>query len=90
MALAAADALARAGREGGLREEHLLPPMDDVEAHVQVALATALAAQREGLAGLALSPGEIEEGARRRILDARETAALLLREGRIAPPPDAG
>ena len=89
MALAAADALARVAREAGLRDDRLLPAMGEVEAHVQVALATALAAEREGLARARLPAAEIEAAARRRILDAQETAALLLREGRIAAPPGA-
>jgi malate dehydrogenase (oxaloacetate-decarboxylating) len=87
MALDAAGALARVARAGGLREDRILPGMGEIEAHVQVALATALAAQRDGLSALALSAAEIEAAARRRIEDAQATAALLLREGRIAPPP---
>lgn len=87
MALAAADALARVAARTGLRDDRLLPGMGEVEAHVQVAVATALAAVGEGLARAPLAREVIEAGARRRIADAQETAALLLREGRIAAPP---
>lgn len=86
MALAAADALAEVARTGGLSEQRVLPHMSEIEAHVRVAVATAAAAEREGLAQIALAPG-LEAAVRRRIEDARATAALLLREGIIASPP---
>ena len=86
MALAAADALAKVARAGGLAADRVLPHMSEIEAHVQVAVATATAAASEGLAQIAV-PQDLEADVRRRIEDARAMAALLLREGLIAPPP---
>ena len=86
MALAAADALAKVARAGGLAADRVLPHMSEIEAHVQVAVATATAAASEGLAQIAV-PQDLEAAVRRRIEDARAMAALLLREGLIAPPP---
>jgi malate dehydrogenase (oxaloacetate-decarboxylating) len=86
MALAAADALAKVARAGGLAADRVLPHMSEIEAHVQVAVATATAAASEGLAQIAV-PQDLEAAVRRRIEDARAMAALLLREGQIAPPP---
>jgi len=87
MALAAAGALAARARELGLGEERILPRMGDAEAHVRVALATAQAARREGLARLERGEAELEADVRARIRGAGELAALLLRERLVAPPP---
>jgi malic enzyme len=86
MALGAADALARVARAGGLSEQRVLPHMSEIEAHVQVALATAAAATREGLARIA-APADLEATVRRRIDGARALSALLMREQLIPPPP---
>jgi malate dehydrogenase (oxaloacetate-decarboxylating) len=86
MALDAADALARVARAGGLSEQRVLPHMSETEAHVQVALATAAAAVREGLARVP-APADLEAAVRRRIDDARALSALLVREQLIPPPP---
>jgi malate dehydrogenase (oxaloacetate-decarboxylating) len=87
MALAAAGALAARARALGLGEEGILPRMDDPEAHVQVALAAARTAQREGLARAPLDDAALEAGVRARIRAAGELAALLARAGAIPPPP---
>jgi malic enzyme len=87
MALGAADALARVARAGGLSEQRVLPHMSEIEAHVQVALATAAAATREGLARIA-APADLEATVRRRIDGARALSALLMREA-LPPPPRA-
>jgi malate dehydrogenase (oxaloacetate-decarboxylating) len=87
MALDAADALASVARASGLSEARILPHMGELEAHLRVALATARAAQREGLAGIDTPLERLEADVRRRLEDARALSALLLREGRIPPPP---
>jgi len=86
MAIAAAGALAAVARAGGLSEERVLPHMSEIDAHVQVAVATARAAEGEGLAQIAVA-ADLEASVRGRIEAARTMAALLLREGLIAPPP---
>ncbi len=54
MAVAAAQALARCADFRGLREDHLLPTLDEPETAREVAVATALAAIAEGVARLVL------------------------------------
>jgi malate dehydrogenase (oxaloacetate-decarboxylating) len=87
MALAAAAALAARARELGLGEERILPRMDDSEAHVRVALATARAARQEGLAQRPRADAELEADVRARLRGAAELAALLARERLVPPPP---
>ncbi len=83
MVLAAARELARVAAERGLREDAILPLMDDEELPVREAVATALAAQEEGVARLALSADELAAGARACIHDARAATQTLMREGLI-------
>ena len=87
MAMAAAAALAGLAKARGADEEHLLPPTDDVEAAVCVAVAAGLAAQTEGLARIAVPATELEWQARRRIDAARTMTAVLASEGIIEHPP---
>jgi len=58
MAVAAALELARSTEIQGLREDHILPTLDEREVPLRLAVATALAAQE---AGLARRPGTAEE-----------------------------
>jgi len=87
MCLAAAAELARCGEDKGLDEEHLLPDMGDWEVFPREAVAVALKAQEQGLAALQLSREELYAQATRKIREAREMVALLMREGAIAPIP---
>ncbi len=66
MAVAAAQALARCAHRRGLREDHILPTLDEPETVYEVAVATALAAIAEGLARVTLD----EAGVRTRIREA--------------------
>ena len=84
MALAAARELARCGAERGLREDALLPKMDDPEVAVREAVATGMMAQEQGVARVAKRPEDLERDARARILGAREATAVLMRSGLIA------
>jgi malate dehydrogenase (oxaloacetate-decarboxylating) len=86
MAGAVARALAAFAEAGGLRDDRILPRMDDWDVHVRVAVAAAAAAQAEGLARLARPPAEVEYQARRVMDGARESTAVLMRAGLI---PDA-
>jgi malate dehydrogenase (oxaloacetate-decarboxylating) len=87
MAASVARALAAFARARGLREDAVLPRMDDWEVHVRVAVAAASEAQTQGLARLAVPTERIETEARRMMQAARESTSLLMREGLI---PDAG
>jgi malate dehydrogenase (oxaloacetate-decarboxylating) len=92
MALAVARALAGVARARGLREDAILPRMDDPDVVPRVAVAAAEAAQSEGLARRPRSRVEVEAEAVRAMQHARAATALLYRAGLIAAPPagDAG
>ena len=85
MALAAARALVDLARERGLREDAILPRMDDIDVPVREAVAVGLAAQREGVAQLAASASELADGARATIERVREATGTLMREHLIPP-----
>ena len=89
MALAAARELAACAEAGGLREDRILPSMDEPDVAVRVAAATAGQAQREGIARLSKTREELLTGARATIAAAQEATRLLMREGLIPPPPEA-
>lgn len=87
MAMAAAFALAGFAEERGLTPEYVLPTMDEWEVYPHVATATAVAAQREGIAALTTSEAELLKRARTVIANARAASDLLFREGLIPSPP---
>jgi malate dehydrogenase (oxaloacetate-decarboxylating) len=72
MAIAASRGLAAYGREIGFETDRLLPPMDDIEAAVRVAVATAAAARALGLAQVEMSDEAVAESARDRINASRK------------------
>lgn len=88
MALAAAHELAQAAQERGLSEERILPSMDDWEVVPRVAVATAMQAQRQGVARLSKSAEQLLSDATAMIQLAREMARVLQSEGIIRPVPD--
>jgi malate dehydrogenase (oxaloacetate-decarboxylating) len=90
MATAVARALARFAEDRGLREDAILPRMDDWEIHVRVAVAAATEAQRRGLARVALSVDKIETRARTLMQSARDSTDVLMRAGLIPAPGPAG
>lgn len=81
MALAAARELAAA--VGEPTADRIVPRMDEWEIYPRIAAATAVEAQREGVAGLYTSQDELLESARRVISSAREATFALMREGLI-------
>jgi malate dehydrogenase (oxaloacetate-decarboxylating) len=87
MAIAAARELAAFAAERGMREDSILPRMDEWEVYLRVAVATALEAQRQGVAQLDLSRDALQERATQMIRNARESTQALMREGLIAAPP---
>jgi malate dehydrogenase (oxaloacetate-decarboxylating) len=88
MAIAVARELAAYAEAGSLRDDHILPRMDDWEAFPRVAVAAATTAQAQGVARLAKSPAELHEGAARVMREAREASRLLVEAGLIRRPPD--
>jgi malate dehydrogenase (oxaloacetate-decarboxylating) len=87
IAIAAAFELARCAEERGLAESRILPRMDDMEVHVRVAVATAMKAQEQGLAGKSSTASELHRHAANLIRAAREGTQVLMREGLIPPAP---
>jgi malate dehydrogenase (oxaloacetate-decarboxylating) len=88
MAMAAAKELAACAEEKGLRADRILTEMADWRIAARVAVATASAAQREGLAGISLSAEEHYRRACDTIAAAQRAAGILVREGIIPAPPD--
>jgi len=88
MCLAAAAEIARYGEELGLREDHIVPTMDDLEVYPREAVAVGMKAQEQGLARVALSREEAYRVATGKIQEARGMIDTLMREGVIAPVPE--
>ncbi len=86
MALAAADVLARFARERGV-EHGLLPMMTEWEVVPLVAAATALTAQRQGLAAVTKTEEALVRDARQTISEARRATEVLMDARIIAPSP---
>lgn len=87
MALAAAAELAQGANDRGLTDERILPTMADWEIHPRVAVATAMAAQREGVARLQRDAGQLHADAIAIIRQARGSLEALMDAGMIKPPP---
>lgn len=83
MAIAAAQELAAFAEERGMHEEDLVPRMDEWEVFPRVAVATAMKAQEQGLAGLCQSKETLYQQAAATMSQAREATHALMREGLI-------
>jgi malate dehydrogenase (oxaloacetate-decarboxylating) len=86
MAIAAAHELAAFAEERGLNEERIVPRMDQWEVYPRVAVATAMQAQRQGIAALSKPREQLLDDATKLILQARQATELLVRERIIAAP----
>ncbi|MBI4270254.1 MAG: NADP-dependent malic enzyme [Candidatus Rokubacteria bacterium] len=87
MAGAVARAVAAFAQARGIREDDILPRMDEWDLHVRVAAAAAAQAQAEGVARLDVPRAALEAQAAATMRTARETTHVLMREGLIPPPP---
>jgi malate dehydrogenase (oxaloacetate-decarboxylating) len=87
MAIAAAMELARFAEQRGISEESIVPRMDEWEVYPRVAVATALEAQRQGIARLSRSPEQLRQEANRIIRQAQEASRLMTQSGSIPPCP---
>jgi malate dehydrogenase (oxaloacetate-decarboxylating) len=90
MGIAAARELASIAEERGLREDAILPSMDEREVVVREAVAAGMMAQEEGVACLSRTREQLDSSAREAITTAREATKLLMRERLIRPVPAAG
>ena len=87
MAIAAAKALADLAEEQGMKEDHILPGMGEIEVAARVAAAVGVKAQDQGLAGKRLSVEELHGKATQTIRTVRQANQLLLEQGVIPPAP---
>lgn len=87
MAIAAARAMAAFAERRGLTEQNILPTMADWQAVPEIAVATAMQAQRDGIAGFAGSADDIHARACTAIQQTREVVDLLMRHGLIPEAP---
>jgi malate dehydrogenase (oxaloacetate-decarboxylating) len=87
MAIAAATELARCAEERGLDESRILPRMDEFEVHPRVAVATAMKAQEQGIAGRSATASELYERATNVIRAAQEETRVLMKAGLIPEAP---
>lgn len=78
MALAAAWEIAKAAETTGLNEQRIVPRMDEWEIVPQIAAATAMKAQEQGVAQLRKSADQIRDDARSMILSARSMVSASL------------
>jgi len=87
MALAAAGELARFAEARGIREDDIIPRMDEWEVFPREAVATAMKAQEQGIARLSKTCEQVYDHAAKVIHDAREATQLLMKERYIPQAP---
>ena len=83
MCIAAAYELADYAAEKGLREDYIIPKMDEPDVFVREAVAVGLKAVEEGVAGLAVGAEELRKSAESLIQNARKQLAVMTAEGLI-------
>jgi malate dehydrogenase (oxaloacetate-decarboxylating) len=89
MCLAAAEALALAGEEKGLDDDHIVPDMQEEGLYPREAAAVGLKAIEQGLARVTYTGEELYAMADERIRNARAMVNAMMDEGVIAPAPAA-
>jgi malate dehydrogenase (oxaloacetate-decarboxylating) len=87
MCIAAARELAKVAEDKGLREDYIIPTMDEWEVYPREAVAVGLKAIEQGVARLKYTREELMKMAEEKIRHAREETHLLMREGMIPMPP---
>ncbi|HPP06331.1 MAG TPA: malic enzyme-like NAD(P)-binding protein, partial [Syntrophorhabdaceae bacterium] len=85
MCIAAAYELAKCAEDKGLREDYLLPTMDEWEVFPREAVAVAKKAMEQGVARLHFSEKELFQMAEAKIKRARQEVELLMEKGIIEP-----
>jgi len=87
MCIAAAQELAKTAEDKGLREDYIVPDMEEWEVFPREAVAVGMKAIEQGVARIKMSYDELYQTAERIIKKAREETQLFMEEGYIAPPP---
>jgi len=88
MCITAAHELARCAEDRGISEDSIAPTMGEWEVFVREAVAVGLKAIEQGVAREKADREELTRRAERMIKNARETTALLMKEGYIPPAPE--
>lgn len=88
MCIAAAYAIAERAEELGLKEDKIIPSMNDQELYIKEAIAVAKKAMEQGIARVELTDKELEEGVRKKIESSKEVTDLLMQEKKIPPFPE--
>ena len=89
MCLAAAQELAQCAEDRGIHEDYIVPDMEDWEVFPREAVAVAMKAQQQGVARLTATREELYAKASATIKASRDGVQLLMKEGMIAPVPEA-
>jgi malate dehydrogenase (oxaloacetate-decarboxylating) len=87
MCLAAAHELAQCAEDRGINEDNIAPTMGEWEVFIREAVAVGMKAQEQGVARIKATREELTKQAEAMIRNARESAALLMKEGLIPPVP---
>jgi malate dehydrogenase (oxaloacetate-decarboxylating) len=85
MCIAAAYELAKCAEDKGLREDYLLPTMDEWEVFPREAVAVAKKAMEQGVARLQFTEKELFQMAETKIRRARDEVGILMEKGIIEP-----
>jgi len=85
MCIAAAVELAKCAEDKGLRDDYLLPTMDEWEVFPREAVAVAKKAMEQGVARLKFSEKELFQMAEFKIKRARDEVGILMEKGIIEP-----
>ncbi|MFC1939270.1 NADP-dependent malic enzyme [Chloroflexota bacterium] len=88
MCIEAAHELASCAEDRGIDEDNIAPTMGEWEVFIREAVAVGMKAQEQGVARVKASREELTKQAEKMIKEARETTALLMKEGYIPPPPE--
>jgi len=88
MCIAAAMELADVANDRGIRQDYLIPTMDDWEVFPREAAAVAAKAVEQGVARIKLTRDEAYELAKEKIGHARKQAEILMESGSIPMPPE--
>jgi malate dehydrogenase (oxaloacetate-decarboxylating) len=86
MCIAAALELAKVAEDRGLREDYLIPTMDDWEVFPREACAVGMKAIEQGVARKTMSRNELYKKAEETIRQAREEIHFLMKKGFIPKP----
>jgi len=87
MAIAAAYSIAKTAEEKGLREDYVVPTMDEWEVFINEAVAVGMKAMEQGIARIEHTEEELREIASTLIGGARKQTQILMDAGWIKPPP---